>query len=384
MASPSERVPITPAVLAWAIAESGYQPVDVAVKLGISEDVLRAWLAGAEQPRLTYLKKLAQVLRRPKAIFLLPEPPDSTRPQVEFRYPPDSEREALNPDELRYLREAARVQRVAAWALAELDEPLLSLPAMNVDVSPENAGREIRTLLGVTVEEQLAWESPSKALQAWRAMLQNLGVLVFQLPLGRNACRGFSLWEERAPLISINTAWNTEARIFTLFHELAHLLTRTDSACIEATVYHRDATDPAERWCERFAAAVLMPWAAIANLLRRECHWTPGKHLADLNAVKLTARRFKTSLRATLLRMIEHDAASWEMFNELPTTADAKRPGGGGQGRSRAQIMLDRYGTRTTHVLVKAMDEDILTRMDVLTYLDIPDDDLDDLRRGPG
>jgi len=43
----------------------------------------------------------------------------------------------------------------------------------------------------------------------------------------------------------VNTYWNAAARIFTLFHELAHLATRTDSICVENDLETeiRDTTD---------------------------------------------------------------------------------------------------------------------------------------------
>src|SRR3954447_3556788 len=93
------------------------------------------------------------------------------------------------------------------------------------------------------------------------------GVVVFLFQLGADNCRGFSLWHDRAPVIAINTTWNDEARTFTLFHEVGHLVTRTNSACTSAPASAvTGAWDPAERWCERFAAAALVPEVALRGL----------------------------------------------------------------------------------------------------------------------
>lgn len=75
----------------------------------------------------------------------------------------------------------------------------------------------------VPLEAQLSWSSAGVALRVWREAVEGLGVMVLMLPMGEESCRGFSIWNDVAPLIAINTAWLPEARIFTMLHELAHL-----------------------------------------------------------------------------------------------------------------------------------------------------------------
>jgi hypothetical protein len=53
--------------------------------------------------------------------------------------------------------------------------------------------------------------------------------------------------------------------------------------------------------------------------------------------------------------------------------ADHKVGGGGGSGRGRNEIREDQYGRRTIRLFVEAMHRDVLTRDDVLSYLDVPD-----------
>ncbi len=139
-------VPITPAVLGWAIRESGYSPEEVAERVGVSPDTLGSWLARTAQPDLTRFKKLVSVLKRPSATFLLPGPPTLVRPQVEFRHPPDSGRTLLNPVEQRYLREASRLQRALAWVLGELQEEPTPLPRAVVGSDVSGSGRRRGTI----------------------------------------------------------------------------------------------------------------------------------------------------------------------------------------------------------------------------------------------
>jgi Zn-dependent peptidase ImmA (M78 family) len=166
--------------------------------------------------------------------------------------------------------------------------------------------------------------------------------------------------------------------MYSLFHELGHLLTRTSSACLDAGLKHSQS-DHLERWCEAFAAALLLPWDEVKRVMTTRLGWREGQKVTDLMSVTAIARRFKTSLRATTLRLIEHGVASWNLYGQIPAVADFKAGGGGGEGRRRPQIMLDEYGERTADLFIRAMSKDIIDRKTVLDHLDIPDSDLDRL-----
>ena len=105
-------VPITPAVLDWAITESGLSLPEVAEAADVEAEDLRAWLADERKPGVTAVRALVHTLRRPVAAFLLPEPPVSIRPEVRFRHTPGVHDRRLSATERRYLRKAARLQRM--------------------------------------------------------------------------------------------------------------------------------------------------------------------------------------------------------------------------------------------------------------------------------
>jgi len=373
---PSGRLaPITPAVLEWAIQESGYTFVEIAAAVGIEVQTLAEWVRGSEQPNLTQFRKLARKLYRQPSVLLLPRPPISRTPALRFRRAPQETRTDLNPIERRYVREAGRIQRLVAWVAAKTEIAAAALRQVSIDSDAEKVGLTTRRDLGITIQEQLTWRSPSAALARWRGAIESQGILVFMLPLGANSCRGFSVWESRAPLISLNTHWNAESRIFTLFHELGHLLTRTNSACLEA-VPSGSPTDPIERWCETYAAAVLLPWNNVQQVLAEEMDWTPGTKVRSLSSVSRLARRFRVSLRAAALSLIKHDAANWDLYRILPRASDKPR-GGGGMGRTRREARLDQFGHRTFDTLLAGVQRDVLSPHDLASYLDIADVDVD-------
>jgi len=355
------EVPINPAVLAWALTESGAELDDVASDIGVDSAEFRAWLSGERYPGLTQLRALGKRLHRQTAVFLLPKPPHQPSRHVQFRHPIGAKRgRPLTETERRFLRRATRIQEAERWLAAELERDDPTLPEARTTNDAESVAALWRDRLGVSIDAQTRCSSASAAFDMWRNAVEAVGVTVLQLSMGSDSCRGFSLSDERAPLIAVNTAWTDEARIFTLFHEFGHLLTRTDSACAAAPMEaHGDAL---ERWCEAFAAALLIPRDALASTGR----------VVHLKTAAALARRLKVSLRATAIRLIELKKAAWSLYDQIPPASDAKRGGGGGTGRNRREIRQDEFGHRTTEIFVTAVQRDIITTSQAIDYLDIP------------
>jgi Zn-dependent peptidase ImmA (M78 family) len=143
------------------------------------------------------------------------------------------------------------------------------------------------------------------------------GILVFILQIGSDDVRGFSAWDDRAPLIVANSSRvSPAARIFTLVHELGHLYTRQDAACVEVDTVNRSRIDKLERWCEDFGAAVLMPLDTYREFLdKRRINRNPS-----MDDVRAAAQRFRVSHRAAALRMIDLGYAPFGFYSQVINT----------------------------------------------------------------
>jgi Zn-dependent peptidase ImmA (M78 family) len=366
----SVQVPVTPSVLSWAIQDSGYDPEHLAHEIDVPVSVLKKWVSGEDRPTLTHARKLASKLHRPFATLLLPAPPEGRPVGVEFRHP-GGERRDLDPSERRHLRRAARFQEILSWLAGELELEKPRTPSATFNDDPALIAKATREVLKVPATDQKRWPNASIAFDEWRNVLERTGHIIFLFSIGKESCSGFSLWDDSAPVVAVNTAWNESARIFTLFHEMAHLITRTSSACVESA-RATPKTDPIERWCERFAAALLMPGKDVESDLRK-LGLARGANVTDLRVAKRIANLYKVSLRAAVIRLIELKAATWDLYREIPPLSDSKPPAGGGSGRDRTQIREDQLGGRATTLLVKAVEKDVLDRSQAVELLDIPD-----------
>jgi hypothetical protein len=121
----------------------------------------------------------------------------------------------------------------------------------------------------------------------------------------------------------------------------------------------------------------------VQQRLTHRFEWTPGTKITDLSYASYVANQFKVSLRASVLRLISKDAASWNLYRAIPPLSDKKTKGGGppaeeGQGR-RPQRRLQQYGVRTARTFLRGVRKEAISRDDALRYLDVADSDIDEL-----
>ncbi|MFS0700032.1 ImmA/IrrE family metallo-endopeptidase [Cellulomonas sp. 179-A 4D5 NHS] len=365
--------PVTPDVVRWAITEDGRTREALADALHVSIHELDAWLMGNSSPSRGQVSDLARVLRRPRALFFLPAAPEQATTPPAFRHPPGDTRD-VGTRTLRAYRRARRVQQAVAWARGghTIDMPMASKSA-----PPERAAAQIRAWLGVSNEDQSGWGDDRAALAAWRAALEERDVLVFSLEIGEDEVRGFSSWDAVAPMLAVNVSSVTPAaRIFTLGHELAHLVLRSDAACIDQPPTNGSATrrmDDAERWCEEFAAALLMPRDAVASVARERRFASP----AGIAEVKALMSAFRVSARAAALRLIDLGLAERSLYGAVITqfapkkkepakTTNFRRP-------SRSTSRIREYGGRTLATVLSSIPE-----TDAMSVLRV---DWDDVRK---
>ena len=258
-------IPITGSMLRWAIDQSGLSNSEFAQKVGAEPDKVQAWITGQAQPTKTQFNKIVSTLKRPSAAFFLPEPPQHLNLPPPLRRSVGARDRALNAQELREIRWARRLQQLVAHLREEDSVDLPPLPQFAPSDSSVRAARVLRKRLDVPLDRQAQWPNPGAAFNGWREAAEATGVIVLQLRLGPGAIRGFALWNDAAPLVAVNTTFIPQARAFTLFHEIGHLLLRQDAASDEHI--GRDASLATgymvERWCERMAAAVLLPAPAV-------------------------------------------------------------------------------------------------------------------------
>ena len=268
-----------------------------------------------------------------------------------------------------------------AWCIRDRGDPPVDVPKHEIDTDASVAGEDARLRSGIAVDEQLDWDSDWTAFRSWRAVLERLGIFVEQSSLGRGGRRGFSTWDDHAPLIVVNSAYVPVARSFTLMHEFGHLLNRGDAVC-QDFVGSLDDDHAAERWCERFAAAYLVPTEALHEVAGR-VGVTSSAPVAKPEDVRRIANRFRVSGRAMAIRLTDEGLGTRDLYGEYsswPKLRDwnpqSEKSGGGEPKIKRRRREL---GVRALRTMLEAMDSGRLNLRDATDYLGLSPNEIDDL-----
>src|SRR2546421_4428201 len=97
---PAVLVPVTGAVLDWAIADAGFTPVDLATQLNVPLGTVQGWIKGKAQPNKGQFDKIVALLGRPESFFFLAQPPAPSSSTAKFRSPAGAGAYSPSPDDL--------------------------------------------------------------------------------------------------------------------------------------------------------------------------------------------------------------------------------------------------------------------------------------------
>ena len=219
-----------------------------------------------------------------------------------------------------------------------------------------------RTLLGISIEEQVKFPNSSKSLNTWINKVEEAGVTIFQMSrIDLDECRGFSSFDEQIPIIVLNGSDKPEARIFTLFHELCHILTRSDGICL---LFNQGNI---ETICNNFAAEFLMPSGHFQSNLS-----DPPK-VSTENLVKKLANKYSVSQEAAAVRLKElgyiSESALAKVQNsirkhlEQENLKNQEKPFKGGNTHIRD------LGKKYPKIVLGALHKDQITLTDAAYYL---------------
>lgn len=347
--------PVKPDVLRWAIVEDGRPLPEVAENAGVAVIELQRWLDGDGGPSAGQLSRLSSALGRSRATLLLPAPPEAAQTPTAFRRAAGTGH-PVSTKARRAVRESRQIQKALAWI--RRDEAPVSLPASSFSKSAAVAAAQAREWTGISTTDQFGWADERQAFREWRSCLDARGIYVFALQIGKNEIRGFSDWDDRAPIIGVNTSSiGVPARIFSLVHELGHLVCRSDATCEEFGI-PGVAQSKVESWCESFASAFLMPSEAVIDVLQEQQDKAEkrGKEVSDLDQVRLVVRRFRVSGRAAALRLEGLELAPKGLYAKVNHVFAPKATTSGQPfNPPRATMRLRQYGGDVIETLMNSL-----------------------------
>jgi len=367
MAQPRINAIINPELLVWAREEAGLSLQEAADRLHVKVEQLSACEQGVKQLTINQLRTLSGIYKRPLAFFYLPQPPSKSAALRDFRRLPDAERNAT-PALRHEIRRARYRRQIALRLYDEIGEnPPQFTNTTNLEANHEDAAQEIRELLGITYEQQCQFSSEYEAYPRWREAIEARGVLVFQSAgIKLSEMRGFSISDTPLPVIVVNNKDIPRGRVFTMLHELTHVMLRSGGLC------NLSEQQDMEVFCNMVAGAALVPQERLLD--EREVRGRGQQAEWPDAVIRMLANRYKASREVIIRRLLIAGYATPAFYErkraEYQREADAYTPSGGFSQPPHIKA-INSAGRMFVELVLNSYHQEKITSSDASDYLEV-------------
>ncbi len=343
-------VRINPKVLEWARREAGYTIDEISRRLDIEPERYAIWeTTSSNDIPWGKLEEISKQYKRQLAVFFLPKAPPATQKPSDFRNLRLSSA-GLSKETLLAIRRARKY----------LD---LSTDMMGKDyweskytwIKEAHSPEQLRSRLAITVSDQQSFKYTSEAFKTWRNSIESIfGILVFQFSLPLEEVQAFCMADTLPFGIVLNSGHPYTARIFSLFHELAHIAQERSGICYPDDL---DANQSFEFSCNNFAGKFLIPDDAVPLA-------------TTIEELTYHANKLKVSREVILRRNLERSFISrdrfFDLLAEVRKLPKLKKGGGAASAVERARTSRGQLFYDIVIQAVKANKLDYNTASDAL------------------
>ncbi len=303
------KIKINNDILVWARQELNITQEEVADRMGRNIEDIVNWEEGKDYPTYAQLEKLAYTIyKRPLAVFFFPNIPNIPKNNGKFR---TLDNEIFNEIPTRII-ELMNQARVMQLNLQELDSnSRIRITELELDIHEQNFYEKLRDVLGVDLELQKKAKNMSDAFEMWRSAFYECGVYVFKEAFKDNSFSGFCLYDIKYPVIYINNSMSYSRQIFTLFHELCHILIKTsgiDKANDDYISRLELDNRKLEMICNMFAGKFLVPTNDLLKLI-------DNVEINEKNIEKLS-KKYSVSRDVILRKLLDMGKISKEAYEK--------------------------------------------------------------------
>jgi Zn-dependent peptidase ImmA (M78 family) len=374
-------VKIDPSVLKYARFCGGYWKIaDAAKKVGLSTSSLTFLEKDGGEVSIVQVEKFASAYRMPRAYFFLKKRPDDAVLPEGFRMAHDAGEEAFSPKIMLAIRKARYVQSV----IQELHQEKITYDFRKISLSKKSEDVErdasyLRSLLGISSERQSRWSDPEVALRNWKILIEELGIFVLQQSLPDEPLSAFCLADQEPFVVLLNSSEHANRRIFSLFHEMCHILLHQSGICTPDDLSRNSFKyKHIERFCNQFAASFLVPRDAfIRNTAVRHLRTIPFNQW-DNEQVKSIAQHFRVSpeviyrrlMTVGILEEAEYQAKRNELIKGFEEYKERKKFRDKDFNIPHYIKVLSANGRAYSHFILENLHANRISYADAADYLD--------------
>ncbi len=284
MKKENNKLQVHPLVLKTLRESAGMSPDDIAKKLKISKEKVKAVENGETSFTMLQIKKLADIYHRPLAAFFMDSPPQLPFTLTDYRI---NREKRLTPR----VCVAQRRAYYLASKIAELSGKRSQIPPFLETLEADELAHEFRRSMNMTLIKSQKAEDVLNNYK--RTLEENLLISIVEYPLKADDVRAFSISSDIS-IIVLNEQDKPEIKLFSLFHEICHLLKRMNGIC---SINIEQNGLEIERYCNSFSAEFLVPQDALK-------HDIGDQRVFDREIISELSNSYAVSKQVIMLRLL--------------------------------------------------------------------------------
>ena len=293
-------------MLKWARERTPIKIEDIPIRVKeLSSEQIESWESGIEYPSINQAKKLCNLYDIPVAALYLSDIPNEDKTQYIDRR---TYKDGLDTDiSYELWKEINRLKscRECAKELLDIEGYENSIEKIAKDLSEKNISSKVREIFEIKTPFKNKSAYNDKAFNFFRSKIEAMGIMVLQIEnISIKEIRGLSLNYDILPIIAVNKSDSDRAKVFTLFHEIAHLIRRTSNLCL---IDFNEREDEEEKICNNLAANILIPENEIDSVLN-------GRNLEDDKEIVGLSDRYAVSKFVIIKRLYDLNRIDFELY----------------------------------------------------------------------
>lgn len=283
---------------------------------GIEEGILDDWEKNGTDMSLTQAKAFAKKFNSHWSVLLLKSDVEPIKEAVNHR--------AGYSDNARFSMATMRAYENARLLLnssIEIDgqtvDPSLKKLCNSSNPDVIDCAHKTRQLLEITPEIMKSVKGgPPGVYQFWSNALSSAGIYVSEQDMPDDETKAFLMEDEdRAVIVISKNDRYPHSKVFSLLHELGHVVRGESSAACTATISAK-RLDPTEAWCNKFASEMIVP----DSLLMKDALIDTVKSSADpAGIIRTLSTKYRASFTVIMYKLLQHDKLTDKQYFEMQT-----------------------------------------------------------------
>ena len=361
------KAKINSAMMKWAREYAGFThgheerlPKDIKSKY-------EAWEKGENSPTWNQLREVSKKYHIPTAFFFMDCPPnfDNLPNMINYRkLVADSIYETNSPNLINNIRKSETRREIYLDLLNELNEDILLFKVPKLEHDTKIFSNYIREILGISLSTQKSWYKEVNHynfLNKWKEVLnEKLGVLIFETEgVLLEEMRALCIFHEKIPIILLNGKDSVNGRIFSLFHELTHLLLGESAICGD------DENTKEEIFCNAVAGEFLVPEHDLNISINSVTD------LLSYNSLKKLYNSYGVSEHVILRRLLDANKISRRDYISYINSYEESFSKSSGSGGNYLNNMIKYNGKAYYSVILDAYEVGIINSLEFSKFTDL-------------